>query len=242
MIRPMTDPDILQDQIDYYRARAAEYDEWWFRGGRYDRGTELNTRWHAETAAVDAALIDWLAKRGPRKVLELACGTGLFTRHIAPRADHVTALDASSEVLAINRARVASDKVQYIEADLFSWQPEGKYDAVFFSFWLSHVPPDRFDAFWSMVARALEPDGAAYLIDSAFDRTSTAKDHVLAGRDEGVVTRRLNDGREFRIVKMFYEPAPLTARLNGAGWNTALDRTPNYFIYGSAARNSPGDS
>jgi len=88
-----------------------------------------------------------------------------------------------------------------------------------------------------MVAQALAPGGAAYLIDSAFDRTSTAKDHVLATRDDGVVTRKLNDGREFRIVKMFYEPGPLTARLEQIGWNAALDRTPNYFIYGSALRN-----
>src|SRR5438105_3898608 len=148
--------DILQEQIDYYRARAAEYDEWWFRGGRYDRGAEQNARWHADTAAVDAALVDWLEKHRPRNILELACGTGLFTRHLAPRTDHVTAIDASSEVLAINRARVGGDNVEYIEADLFTWLPRRRYDAVFFSFWLSHVPADRFDAFWAMVARANE--------------------------------------------------------------------------------------
>jgi len=230
----VTATGILQDQIDYYRARAAEYDEWWFRGGRYDRGAELNARWHADTAAVDAALIDWLDARRPRNVLELASGTGLFTRHLAPRTDHVTALDASSEVLAINRARVGAGNVEYIEADLFTWRPPRRYDAVFFSFWLSHVPPDRFDAFWAMVRQALEPGGAAYLIDSAFDRTSTAKDHVLPGQSDGVVTRRLNDGREFRIVKVFYEPGDLTERLRRVGWDSALDRTANYFIYGSA--------
>jgi 2-polyprenyl-3-methyl-5-hydroxy-6-metoxy-1,4-benzoquinol methylase len=238
MIRPVTAPGILQDQIDYYRARAGEYDEWWLRGGRYDRGAELNARWHAETAAVDAALVGWLAERRPRNVLELACGTGLFTRHLAPRAERVTAVDASSEVLSVNRARVASDNVEYVEADLFAWRPRRQYDVVFFSFWLSHVPPDQFDAFWAMVGQALDPRGAAYLIDSAFDRTSTAKDHILPGQNEGVVTRRLNDGREFRIVKLFYEPESLTARLKPIGWNAALDRTPNYFIHGSAVRDA----
>ena len=38
MIGPMSEDGILQDQIEYYRARAGEYDEWWFRTGRYDRG------------------------------------------------------------------------------------------------------------------------------------------------------------------------------------------------------------
>ena len=48
MISTMPGGDILQDQIDYYRARAGEYDEWWFRSGRYDRGAQFNARWQAE--------------------------------------------------------------------------------------------------------------------------------------------------------------------------------------------------
>ena len=144
-------PDrILQEQIDYYRARAGEYDEWWFRQGRYDRGAEFNARWHAETAAVENALDAWLARTKPRSVLELACGTGLFTRRIAPRVARVTAIDASPEVLAINRVRTGAANVDYLQADLFEWQPRWqpheRHDAVFFGFWLSHVPDPAFRA------------------------------------------------------------------------------------------------
>jgi demethylmenaquinone methyltransferase/2-methoxy-6-polyprenyl-1,4-benzoquinol methylase len=137
-------------------------------------------------------------------------------------------------VLAINRSRVAAANVDYVEADVFSWRPAARYDAVFFSFWLSHVPEERFVAFWDNVANALAPGGAAYLIDSAFDPTSTAKDHVLPERDTGVVLRRLNDGREFRIVKLFWEPQALAARLGALGWSATLGQTPSYFIYGHA--------
>ncbi len=119
----MTAGHVLDDQIAYYRARAGEYDEWWFRTGRYDRGADFNAQWHAETAAVEAALASWLAARRPAHVLELACGTGLFTRLIAPRVERVTAVDASPEVIAINRARVGADNVDYVEADLFAWRP-----------------------------------------------------------------------------------------------------------------------
>jgi demethylmenaquinone methyltransferase/2-methoxy-6-polyprenyl-1,4-benzoquinol methylase len=139
-------------------------------------------------------------------------------------------------VIAINRRRVAADNVDYVEADLFSWRPERRYDAVFFSFWLSHVPPERFAAFWDTVAEALAPGGEAYLIDSVFDTTSTAKDHVLPARDAGVVTRKLNDGREFRIVKLFYRPDDLAAKLAALGWPAAIGQTQNYFIHGHAAR------
>ncbi|QFS50036.1 hypothetical protein [Nostoc sphaeroides] len=34
--------DVIQQQIEYYRARANEYDQWFYRTGRYDRGEELN--------------------------------------------------------------------------------------------------------------------------------------------------------------------------------------------------------
>jgi demethylmenaquinone methyltransferase/2-methoxy-6-polyprenyl-1,4-benzoquinol methylase len=225
---------ILRDQIEYYRARAGEYDEWWFRTGRYDRGPEFNARWQAEVATVEAALEAWLRVLRPRTVLELACGTGLFTRRLAPRVAQVTAVDASPEVLAINRGRVAADNVEYVEADLFSWQPTQRYEVVFFSFWLSHVPDDWLAAFWKTVAAALAPGGAAYLIDSAFDPTSTAKDHVLAGRDEGVVTRKLNDGREFRIVKLFHRPDELAVKLAALGWRAEIRQTEHYFIHGHA--------
>jgi demethylmenaquinone methyltransferase/2-methoxy-6-polyprenyl-1,4-benzoquinol methylase len=236
MIAAMSDGGILQDQIDYYRARAGEYDEWWFRTGRYDRGREFNARWRAEVDAIEAALDAWLTARRPQTILELACGTGLFTRRLAPRVAHITAVDASPEVLAINRSRVAAANVDYVEADVFSWRPAARYDAVFFSFWLSHVPEERFAAFWANVAGVLAPGGAAYLIDSAFDPTSTAKDHVLPERDAGIVTRRLNDGREFRIVKLFWEPRALAARLSALGWSATLAQTPSYFIHGDAHR------
>ena len=228
------DARLLQDQIDYYRARAGEYDEWWFRTGRYDRGPEWNARWHADVAAVEHALESWLDATRPESVLELACGTGLFTRRLAPKVARLTAVDASPEVLAINRSRVAAPNVQYVEADLFAWRPQARYDAVFFSFWLSHVPDERFAAFWQTVSAALVPRGAAYLIDSAFDRTSTAKDHVLPGHDAGIVTRRLNDGREFRIVKLFHTPDALAIKLAAAGFASDIRQTAQYFIYGPA--------
>ena len=97
-----------------------------------------------------------LAKRG-RAVLELACGTGLFTRHLAPRVAAVTAVDASPEVIAINRARVAVAERRYVQADLFAFEPDTRYDCVFMSFWLSHVPHARFDAFWAMVRARWRP-------------------------------------------------------------------------------------
>jgi len=230
-----SDAVVLAEQAAYYRARAAEYDEWWFRTGRYDRGAAFNASWNAEVAAVESTLADWLDARRPVAAVELACGTGLFTRHLAPRCTRVLALDASPEVLAINRARAPAANVSYAQQDLFAWIPTERFDLVFMSFWLSHVPASRFDVFWRNVRAALAPGGMAYVIDSAFEPSSTAVDHARPERDTGVVTRKLNDGREFRIVKIFHEPAALNARLAGLGLRAAMARTPRFFIHGAVA-------
>src|SRR3712207_5175811 len=98
----------LTEQIDYYSARAGEYDDWWYRRGRYDRGAQNNARWMAETAALQT-FVAGLGDLG--EVAELAAGTGLWTRWLAPLATSLHAVDASAEVLALNAARVRNDRV-----------------------------------------------------------------------------------------------------------------------------------
>lgn len=225
--------DVIRQQIEYYRARAGEYDEWFYRVGRYDRGPELNRRWFDEVQVVREAL----ERIGPvEHALELACGTGIWTQELVRLAGQVTALDASPEVLAINQAKVASPAVDYRQVDLFAWEPERTYDLVFFSFWLSHVPPERLDPFLATVARAARPGGRLFLIDSRYEQTSTAIDNPLRDDEDTLRTRRLKDGREFVIVKVFYEPEPLRAKLAEHGFDADVRVTDHYFIYAAGTR------
>jgi SAM-dependent methyltransferase len=218
------DRALLDEQIAYYRARAPEYDEWFFREGRYDQGPEQKAAWSAEVALIE----DALAQARPRgSVLELACGTGLWTRHLARAADRVTAVDASPEAIARNAARVASANVAYECADLFAWTPRERFDFVFFGFWLSHVPPERFDAFWDGVRAALAPGGSAFFVDNYAPS-------LPGGRGSGEV-RKLNDGRSFRIVKIFYEPDALAERIRARGFAGRVRATERYFIHGAFA-------
>lgn len=147
----------------------------------------------------------------------------------------LTAVDASPEVLELNRARLAGKRADYVQADLFLWRPERTFDTVFFSFWLSHVPPERFGAFWNLVRRCLKPGGRVFFIDSLYTPEGTAKDHVLNGPEAVSVTRRLDDGRTFEIVKVFHEPERLAAQLRALGWTADVRQTETFFVYGSAA-------
>ena len=73
-------------------------------------------------------------------VLELAGGTGWWTQRLAATANRLTVVDSSPETLDLNRNRVGRLDVDYVVADIFSWQLQRTYDVVFFSFWISHVP------------------------------------------------------------------------------------------------------
>jgi SAM-dependent methyltransferase len=222
---------LLAGQSRYYRERAGEYDDWWFRRGRYDRGAEANARWFADAADAEAALERF---EPVGDVLELACGTGLWTRQLAAHADRLTAIDASPEVLEINRERVGDPSVTYLEADLFSWEPAATYDVCFFGFWLSHVPEERFAGFWEKVKRALAPGGRVFFLDSVRSDLASAVDHKLPDPDEHVMLRRLADGREFHIVKRFYDPPALQQRLVELGWSAQVQTTREFFLYGQA--------
>jgi SAM-dependent methyltransferase len=227
------DDEFLRGQLAYYRARASEYDEWFLRKGRHDRGPEWNRKWFSELESVRDELRTFCPTGD---VLEFACGTGLWTVELARHANSITAVDASPEVLDINRSRLQEDHpetpIYYVRADLFGWRPENRYDAVFFGFWLSHVPPERFAAFWELVRSALAPGGRVFFVDSLRAETWAEKERLGRSPRGHTTLRRLNDGREFRIYKIFYEPDELVARLDDMGWNVCVRATENHLLYG----------
>lgn len=214
---------ILREQIDYYRARADQYDDWWLRRGEYELPPDLQARWFDDVAEVEQALHHF-APAG--RVLELACGTGLWTRHLVTHADQVTAIDASPEVIEINKARTRDPRVEYVVDDVFTWRAvPAAYDSVVFGYWLSHVPDSRLAAFWSGVESALKAGGRVFLVDSAAYPPSGPP--APGGRPE---QRRLHDGRTFHIAKRYWRPAELEEFLAGLGWQCEARLTGNDMI------------
>ena len=210
----------MQDQIAYYRHRAAEYDE-----TSTPKGDPLSPEGNELRAALRA-----FAPRG--RVLEIACGTGSYTLELVPFADHLTAVAASPEMLELARRKVVSPKVRLVEADVFSWEPDGPYDVVFFSFWLSHVPPSQFEALWDLVDSCLAPQGRVFFMDEG-RHFHWHEDFV--DEAQGVVRRTLQDGSEHRAVKVLWEPDELRARLLEVGWDVEIVST-GAFYWGQGRR------
>jgi 2-polyprenyl-3-methyl-5-hydroxy-6-metoxy-1,4-benzoquinol methylase len=208
----MTDPE-LAEQVAYYRRRAPEYDA-------------------TSYGDVDAARrrIGELARamRPTGRVLEIACGTGMWTSALAEHADEVLAVDAAPDALEIARRRTTAANVTFEVADVFAWEPAARFDTIFFSAWLSHVPARRFDDFWGRLARWTT---RVLFVDEPAGEE--AKESYV--RDE-TVERRLTDGTTFHIVKTFIDPARLKRDLDRLGWTCATRRDDAGWpwIYGEA--------
>lgn len=208
--------DVLAGQADYYRRRAAEYD----------------ATAYGDVAAARTRIARLVAAMHPAgSVLEIACGTGLWTEAIAEVADSVLALDASQEVLAIARTRVRPGAVRFEAADIFGWTAPGRFDVVFFSAWLSHVPAARFAEFWTELRGLLADGGRVLFIDEHVDERG--KEAYLPGSDE-LVERRLQDGTTYRIVKNFVDPDAWAQRLHELGWDCTITRDGTDWVLGEA--------
>ena len=216
--------ELVTEQKRYYAERAPEYDDWWYRRGRYALGPDALARWQADAAEVEAALEAFAAGVN---VLELAAGTGIWTRKLVRLAERVVAVDANAETLALN-----TSAAELVRADVFDWEPAERFDLVFFSFWVSHVPDERFDEFWSLVRTALAPRGRVFLVDSGAGDTA----HTGTDQADGEETRSLSDGRTFRIVKRRWSPEGLAERVRPLGFELELrDSASGHFVYGGGS-------
>jgi demethylmenaquinone methyltransferase/2-methoxy-6-polyprenyl-1,4-benzoquinol methylase len=217
--------DLIKEQIAYYRARAQEYDSSLI-GATADPSPAPT---HADLFDPDLARIaDLLSQQGPfDRTLELACGTGIWTGMLLSLSNHVTALDAAPEMLAIARQKHGDDRIAYQQADLFQWEPDRQYDLVFFAFWLSHILPEALDPFLSKVARAVKPGGQLIIVDQY---APLSGDRAVA-RDDHYAERPLADGRTFTIVKVFYDLDTLSRKLSDLNFNVDAQPVGDSFFF-----------
>ncbi len=219
--------------VEYYEARAGEYDDWYLRRGRYSHGPVHDTAWNAELDAAGRWLDD-LPMAG--RIVELAAGTGWWSPLLAGKGE-LWISDATPAPLERARERLVAHGLRAHLHVRDAWaEPDGDpAGALFAGFWLSHVERARTADFLALAARWLAPGGRITLIDSLPDPQSGAADHVPPADDRSV--RRLADGREFTVVKVYRTPEEIADDLRAAGFVDArVTTTGRFFILATAVR------
>src|SRR5687767_13589356 len=101
------------------------------------------------------ALRTSLADISFKTCLEVGCGTGKNTLWFQERADYITAIDLSEEMMAKARQKISSSRVLFKQADITKeWDfQDGLYDLISFSLVLEHI--DNLDHIFDQVAKSL---------------------------------------------------------------------------------------
>ena len=195
---PMNDQELHR----YYASRAPEYDRIY---ARPERQQDLR------------AIERWLPGRfSGRATLEVACGTGYWTRFIAPLADELLAVDASLEVLDIARSRVGAGTARFVRGDAYRLPlVPGAFDAAFAGFWFSHVPRARVRTFLAGLHQALAPGAVVVFLDNRFVGGSSTPIAERDGEGNTYQLRLLHGGSTHRVLKNFPSETELREAVSG---------------------------
>ena len=205
------------DLVAYYAARAQEYEKIYDKPERQADLTQLSAQ--LQTLFRD------------RQLLEIACGTGWWTRRLAPAVRSVLATDINEPVLDIARSLIdPAAPVQFQQDDLFNSRIRQRFDALFGGFIWSHIPLEQLDDFLGRCCRWLHPGGRLVLADNRFVPGSNTPISHTDARGNTYQTRRLDDGSTHQVLKNFPEPDFLKEKLAPHCRNVALHMLEYYWL------------
>ncbi len=178
---------------EYYDRRAPEYDEWYLGTGLH--AARERPAWEEELEQVIATIRALPAGR----TLDVACGTGFLTRHLA---GDVVGLDQSSRMLEV--AQRQAPKASFVEGDALSLPfPNDSFSRVFTGHFYGHLEASDRRTFLEEARRVARE---LVVVDS-----SRGQGEV----DEELSPRVLNDGSTWEIYKRYFRAADLADELGG---------------------------
>lgn len=202
----------------YYRERAAYYDRVYAIPERQSDLRLLESR-VAETFR-------------SRNVLEIACGTGYWTRLISPVAKHLTATDISVEVIDIARQRENCESVNFRIEDAFAMKLEpGHFDSLFSGLWISHISCQALRGFIEHAHQFLASGSTVLFIDNSRRQCEELPIVHTDGAGNTYQDRELDDGSRHRILKNFPDVRALESAIEGIGDNPQFEELDHYWWF-----------
>ena len=186
--------DKSKEQIEYYRKRAAEYEQIYYRDVP-ERRTEIDN---------EAARLKELVKN--HRVLDIACGTGYWTEIMSHSARSITACDLSSEMIIEAKKKSYNCPVDFLLADLNELPfDEKSFDFISLGFWFSHHPRQDYQTLFEILKSFIKDDSQIWMIDN--NPPAEGANLASAGSDRyqnNYKKRFLDNGEEFVIIKNYF--------------------------------------
>jgi len=179
----------------YYSRRAHEYENMYYRPNGH-RQMEL-FRLVQECRTLFAG----------RRVLEVACGTGFWTKAIEDMAKSIVAVDASKDMLELAREKnLSPDKIELRAGDAYDLSDvPGEFDGGMAHFWISHVPKSRLDGFLRGFHGRLLPGARVMMMDNVRVPGLGGELARIDGIEDDFRIRELSDGTRHYVIKNYYE-------------------------------------
>ena len=209
---------ITEQSVQFYAKSAANHDRIY---DRPERQSDLE-RMRGHVAEV---------LRG-HTVLELACGTGYWTRILADVADKVVATDINPEMVAMATLRaLPADKVSLRVADAYDLPADiGDFTAVFIGFWWSHVKREEQEKFLAQLKAKVGKDMFIVLLDDAYVEGSS---ETVARTDLEGNTYQIRvapDGDRYEIPKTYPSDSALRKKLASSVREIKIVRLEYYWM------------
>lgn len=208
----------MGELAEYYRERAAEYDAVYAKPERQQDLARLHR--------LLPPLVDRL------RVLEIAAGTGYWTRVLSGSASAITATDLNAETLELARAReYGPAAVTFRLADAYALdQVPGEFDAAFVGFFWSHVLRADLPRFLAGLRSRLGPGTRLIVLDNRYVPGSNQPVSRTTDAGDTYQRRTLNDGRSYEIVKNFPGRRQFTADVAGVAADLRWTQLRYYWL------------
>jgi demethylmenaquinone methyltransferase/2-methoxy-6-polyprenyl-1,4-benzoquinol methylase len=178
------------DMVSYYKERANEYEKIY---ARPERQHDLLLA----TQILQEAFRD-------KEVLEIACGTGYWTKIISKTADSILATDINDAVinLAKSKAYFAS-KIKFQLVDIFNLAGTTKHESLFGGFIWSHIKLQELVRFIDTINYQVKPGRSLVFMDNNFVEGSNLPLTDIDNFGNTYQTRQLENGTMYKVVKNF---------------------------------------
>ncbi|MGD1852063.1 MAG: class I SAM-dependent DNA methyltransferase [Cyanophyceae cyanobacterium] len=207
---------LTKEMLQYYEQRRPEYE------AIYSKPERQND-------------LDWLEQQicsfvPGRRVLEIASGTGYWTRRISKTASFVLATDASEQLAAIAVESCPTHNVQSQDMDAFSIPKDLNFDCLIAGFFFSHVLLNQQRQFLNGIAQSMKPGSKLILFDNRFVEGSSTPISRVTEAGDTYQQQRLSDGSCFEVLKNFPRSENLTSLFHQFCRNVSVKESQYFWL------------